>query len=452
MYMLGSMTINSRGHLAIGEQDLVELAEKYGTPLYVYDESLIRERCRAYREALNQHYPQGEILFAGKAFLTLGMGRLLLQEGLGLDVVSAGELYIAAQAGFPMERVCFHGNNKSPAELKMALDLGVGRIAVDSLMELDRLEEKASRRRKIVPLLLRVRPGISADTHRYIQTGQEDSKFGLGISDGQVFAAVKKVLKSPYLELLGLHCHIGSQILDSQPFQLAAEIMMDLREEIRLKTGTLLPELNLGGGLGIRYIAGDRPVGISDLVMLLAETLKKKAREHNSTLPRLLLEPGRSIVGEAGITLYTVGTIKDVPGVRRYVSVDGGMSDNLRSALYGARYRALLANRPQEPAEETVTVAGKACESGDILIYDLRLPSPRPGDILAVLSTGAYHFSMFSHYNRHLRPAVVFINGGLTELVVKRETLEDLIRPELIPPHLEKEPDFKTVGELGGSA
>ena len=274
-----------------------------------------------------------------------------------------GTLY-CCPGRFPMERVCFHGNNKSPAELKMALDLGVGRIAVDSLMELDRLEEKASRRRKIVPLLLRVRPGISADTHRYIQTGQEDSKFGLGISDGQVFAAVKKVLKSPYLELLGLHCHIGSQILDSQPFQLAAEIMMDLREEIRLKTGTLLPELNLGGGLGIRYIAGDRPVGISDLVMLLAETLKKKAREHNSTLPRLLLEPGRSIVGEAGITLYTVGTIKDVPGVRRYVSVDGGMSDNLRSALYGARYRALLANRPQEPAEETVTVAGRPVNRG----------------------------------------------------------------------------------------
>lgn len=452
MNMPGSLTINSNGHLAIGEHDLVELAGKYGTPLYVYDEELIRKRCREYREALECHYPQGEAIFAGKAFLTLAMCRLLMQEGLGLDVVSEGELYTAARAGFPMEQVYFHGNNKSTAELRMAIELGVGRIVVDSLMELELLGEEASRQRKTVRILLRVKPGISADTHRYIQTGQEDSKFGLGISDGQALAAVRKALKTPRLKLMGLHCHIGSQILDLQPFQLAAKVMMDLREEIRLKTGTLLPEIDLGGGLGIRYTAGDNPAGVADLVQLLAEAIRDKAQQYSCPLPRLLLEPGRSIVGEAGVTLYTVGTIKDVPGIRRYISVDGGMSDNLRCALYGARYEALLANRPQEPAEELVTVAGKACESGDILIYDLKLPSPRPGDILTVLSTGAYHFSMYSQYNRHLRPAVVFVTREQAELVVRRESLNDLIRLEMIPPHLEKMPDLKTAGRLGGSA
>lgn len=452
MYMPGNMTINDNGYLAIGELDLVKLAEQYGTPLYVYDEALIRKRCREYREALKRHYPQGEAIFAGKAFLTLAMCRLLMQEGLGLDVVSEGELYTAARAGFPMEQVYFHGNNKSPAELKMAVELGVGRIVVDSLMELELLGQEASRQRKTVRILLRVRPGISADTHRHIQTGQEDSKFGLGISDGQALTAAKKALKAPRLKLMGLHCHIGSQIIDLRPFQLAAEIMMDLREEIRLKTGTLLLELDLGGGLGIRYTAGDNPAGVTDLVLLLAEAIKGKAKQHCCPLPRLLLEPGRSIVGEAGVTLYTVGTIKEVPGIRRYVSVDGGMSDNLRCALYGARYEAVLANRPQEPAEELVTVAGKACESGDILIYDIKLPSPRPGDILAVLSTGAYHFSMYSQYNRHPRPAVVFVNGGQAELVVRREPLEELTRLELIPSHLEKVPDFKTAKQLGGSA
>ncbi len=452
MYMPGSMTINNRGHLAIGELDLPELAQKYGTPVYVYDEALIRKRCREYQEALEQHYPHGKAIFAGKAFLTLAMCRLLMQEELGLDVVSEGELYTAARAGFPMEQVYFHGNNKDPAELKMAVELGVGRVVVDSIMELERLGQEASRQRKTVGILLRVRPGISADTHRYVQTGQEDSKFGLGISDGQALAATKKALKMPRLKLMGLHCHIGSQILDLSPYKLAAEIMMGLREEIRLKTGILLPELDLGGGLGIRYTNRDNPAEVSDLVLLLAEAIKIKTEQYGCPLPRLSLEPGRSIVGEAGITLYTVGTIKDVPGIRRYVSVDGGMSDNLRCALYGAGYDALLANRPLEPAEELVTVAGKACESGDILIHDLKLPFPRPGDILAVFSTGAYHFSMYSQYNRHLRPPVVFVNGELAELVVRREPLEDLTRLELIPPHLQKLPGFKIAEELEGSA
>ncbi len=451
MYLPGSMTINNSGNLAIGEQDLMELAVKYGTPLYVYDEALIRRLCREYRQALEQHYPQGEPIFAGKAFLTLSMCRLLMQEQFGLDVVSAGELHTAARAGFPMEQIYFHGNNKSPGELKMAVELGVGRVVVDSLMELELLGKEASQQHKTVQIMLRVKPGISADTHHYIQTGQEDSKFGLGISDGQALAAVKKALKIPRIKLVGLHCHIGSQILDIRPFKLAAEIMMDLREEIHHKTGVLLPELDLGGGLGIRYIAGDHPTRAADLVALLGEAIGAKAKQYGSPLPRLLLEPGRSIVGEAGITLYTVGTIKDVPGIRRYVSVDGGMSDNLRPALYGARYEALLANRPREPAGELVTVAGKACESGDILICDIWLPSPRPGDILAVFSTGAYHFSMYSHYNRHPRPAVVFVNGARTELVVKRESLEDLIRQEIIPPHLEELSGLEN-GELEGSA
>jgi len=433
------MEVNSKNHLTIAGVDLVELAEKYGTPLYVYNEDLIRSQCRLYREELARHYPRGEIIYAGKAFLTLAMCRLLQQEGLSLDVVSGGELYTAIQAGFPMERVYFHGNNKSDAELALAVKVGVGRIVVDSFMELERLNREAERQGKQAEILLRVKPGIAAHTHHYIQTGQEDSKFGLGISDGQALEGIKLARALPNLVLRGLHCHIGSQIMTAEPFCLAAETMMDFMQSVRAATGVLLQELDLGGGLGIRYTGEDEPCGISDLLPLLARTVKEKAREHAYPYPKLMLEPGRSIVGEAGVTLYTVGTIKDIPGVRKYISVDGGMMDNLRTALYGARYEAVLANRARDPAAETVTVAGKACESGDILIRDLALPPVSPGDLLLVFSTGAYHFSMYSQYNRNPRPAVVFLRRGKAELVVRRESYQDLINLDCIPAHLRED-------------
>ncbi|MEW5785195.1 MAG: diaminopimelate decarboxylase [Bacillota bacterium] len=438
--------VNERGHLTAAGVDLVELAAQYGTPLYVYDEDLMRRNCRSYRETFSQYYSHGEIAYAGKAFLTMAMCRLLCQEGLSLDVVSAGELYLAQKAGFPMERVYFHGNNKSASELHAAVELGVGRVVVDNAAELEQLAAEAERQRRAVSILLRIKPGVSPHTHQYIQTGQVDSKFGLGISDGQAIAAVKRALKAPRLHLSGLHCHIGSQILDPHPFAAAAGIMVSLLQEIRRKVGVTLPELNLGGGLGIRYTRVDQLCGLNDFLHLLSHTVTSQAAESDFPLPKLTLEPGRSIVGEAGLTLYTIGTIKEVPGIRRYAAVDGGMTDNLRPALYGARYEAALANRAGEEATQAVTIAGKACESSDIILKDIVLPSLKSGDILAVFSTGAYHFSMFSHYNRHLRPAVVFLSGGRAELVVRRESLEDLTRPEIIPPHLQGMPAAEAKG------
>jgi diaminopimelate decarboxylase len=438
VFLPETVKINDANHLEMAGVDLVETAKQHETPLYVYNEELIRRKCRAYREALSKAYPAFEVAYAGKAFLNMAMCRLLEQEGLSLDVVSGGELYLAGQAGFPMERVYFHGNNKSLAEMAMALEMGVGRIVVDNLAELEQLEKEARRQRKSISVLLRVKPGVSGHTHRHIQTGQVDSKFGLDIESGQVLAAVKRCLKAPCLDLRGLHCHIGSQILDPAPFCRAAEIMVTLLQAVRRETGAALPELNLGGGLGISYTREDRCPGAGEFVQELAEAVRAKAREHELPLPKLILEPGRSIVGEAGITLYTIGTIKEVPGVRRYIAVDGGMTDNLRAALYGARYEAVLANRVNDEPLETVTVAGKACESGDILIRDIALPAARAGDILAVFNTGAYHYSMFSHYNRHLRPAVVFLRRGRAELVSRRETLADLARLERVPPHLER--------------
>jgi len=443
VYLPETVKVNNQNHLTMAGVDLVQLARTYGTPLYVYDEDLIRHNCRSYRDLLAKSYPDSRIAYAGKAFLTMAMCRLLQQEGLSLDVVSGGELYLAYKAGFPMEKIYFHGNNKSASELKMALELGVGRIVVDNRAELAQLAREAEKQGRSAAILLRVRPGVSAQTHHYIQTGQEDSKFGLGLSDGQLMAAVKEALKSPRITLCGLHCHIGSQILEARPFFLAAQVMVAALQEIHNKTGVALPELNLGGGLGIRYTREDRPYSRSDFLQMLARAVREKAEELNYPLPQLTLEPGRSIVGEAGLTLYTVGHVKELPGLRTYVPVDGGMTDNLRTALYEARYEAALANRVVGEPLQKVTIAGKACESSDIMIRDIELPAPQSGDILAVFSTGAYHHSMFSHYNRHLRPAVVFLSRGQAALVAERETYEELARLERIPAHLQLEQDAR---------
>lgn len=434
--MHGTMHLNSRGHLEIGGCDTVQLAQEFGTPLYVLDESLIRERCRQYCSSLARHYPDSEVLYAGKTFLALALCRIMEEEGLGLDVASGGELYTALRAGFPPHRLYFNGNNKSPAELFMALEAGIGRIVVDNLYELDLLEHLARRHRAKARILIRVTPGIEAHTHHYIQTGQEDSKFGLGLQSGAALEGVRKALSSRSLLLKGLHCHIGSQIFDLEPYRLAAEAMIGFMAEIRDHLGVALDELDLGGGLGIPYLATDEPPSVEDLITVLASAVKETASRRDLPLPRLILEPGRSLVGDAGTTLYTVGAIKRLPGVRNYLAVDGGMADNPRHALYGARYEAILANRAAEPGQEVYTVAGKCCESGDILIRDLLLPQARPGDILAVSCTGAYNYSMSSNYNRLPRPATVLVAAGQADLILERETYEDLIAKDIIPKRL----------------
>ncbi len=439
MLFLEWMDTNDKGHLVVEDCDMVKLAQDYGTPLYVYNETQIRHNCRKYVESLQAFYPHGEIIYAGKSFLIKAMCSLLKEENLSLDVVSGGELYTAMQAGFPARQIYFHGNNKTSHELEMALDEQVGRIVVDSFTELDLLNELAGKRGQKAEILIRVKPGITAHTHDYIQTGQNDSKFGLGIDDGQAMQAVKKALGFSHVSLKGIHCHIGSQIFDvEEPFRLVANKMVGFLQDISREVDVELQELNLGGGLGIRHTPQDEPVAIEEFVQIIAAAVKYECESNSFPLPKLMMEPGRSIIGEPGLTLYTVGTIKEIPGIRTYVSVDGGMMDNLRPALYNAEYTAVLANRVLEPAEGKFTIAGKACESGDILIKDLPLPLPQKGNIMAVFSTGAYHFSMYSDYNRNLRPAVVFVRNGRAEVVVRRETYEDMVQMENIPAHLQK--------------
>jgi diaminopimelate decarboxylase len=426
MILAGTMKINDRGHLEIGGCDTVDLARQFGTPLYVMDEELIRENCRRYVRALQKIYPRGKIIYAGKTFLVKAMAALIKDEGLGLDVVSGGELYTALKAGFPPERIYFHGNNKTPRELKEAMEAGTGRVIVDSFSELEELNELSKQYRKKTAILLRVKPGVEAHTHDYIQTGKDDSKFGFGLSDA--LEAVCLVLNSsPYLELRGFHCHIGSQIFQLQPYRLAVKVMLNFISGISARTGYVTSELDIGGGLGIRYQKNDSPPSIEYFVETIAGTVRKFAQQKDFPLPELLLEPGRSIAGEAGITLYSVGVLKDIPGVRRYVSVDGGMMDNIRPALYQASYDAMLANKAFREPLEKVTVAGKACESGDLLLEDVFLPPAEKGDLLAVFSTGAYCYSMASNYNRNPRPAVIFVRGGKPRVVVRRETYGDLV-------------------------
>lgn len=438
MFFTGTMRINELGHLEIGGCDTVALAKEFGTPLYVMDEELIRKNCALYRDTFARVYPNSQVAYAGKAFLTKAMCRLADEEGLALDVVSGGEIYTALAAGFPAAKMIFHGNNKSPAEINMALEHGVSRFVVDSFSELELLEELAAGADKTAGIYLRIKPGIEAHTHHYIQTGQMDSKFGMGLSDGEAMAAVKTVVKMNHVELKGLHCHIGSQIFDLKPFQLAATVMVNFMAEIKKKTGLVLKELDLGGGFGIRYQREDNPYSLEEFVELIAATVKESCAVHDLPLPKLLVEPGRSIVGEAGTTLYTVGSVKEVPGIRKYVAVDGGMMDNLRPALYEAKYEAILANRANDPVEETVSIAGKACESGDMLIWDITLPPLKRGDLLAVLSTGAYHYSMANNYNRFGRPPVVFVRDGQADLVVARETYENIVQNDCIPARMQR--------------
>ncbi|WP_075982192.1 diaminopimelate decarboxylase [Bacillus massilinigeriensis] len=427
----GTMNINEQGHLEIGGVDTVEMVEEFGTPVYVYDVALIRERARGFKKTFEKLGVKAQVAYASKAFSSIAMIQLAEEEGLSLDVVSGGELYTAIAAEFPVERIHFHGNNKSIDELSMAIDYHIGCIVVDNFHELKLLQSLCKQKKRKMNILLRVTPGIEAHTHDYILTGQEDSKFGFDLQNGQVDAALKLALESEWMNVLGLHCHIGSQIFETTGFIIAARKIFEKLNEWKETLSFEPSVLNLGGGFGIKYTEEDAPLEPSKYVEAIIEEVKQNVNKYDMKAPEIWIEPGRSLVGDAGTTLYRVGSRKDVPNVRHYLAVDGGMSDNIRPALYQAKYEAVLANRPLDEVEETVSIAGKCCESGDMLIWDLPLPKADSNDILAVFCTGAYGYSMANNYNRIPRPPVVFIENGKARLVVKRESFEDIIRQDL---------------------
>ncbi len=433
MFVSKNLSVNEQGHLTAGGVDTTELAAKYGTPLYVMDEDLIREHCRSFKESMDRYYGgEGLVCYASKAFCCKAMCKIMLEEGMGLDVVSEGELYTALSVGFPADRICFHGNNKTDRELAYALENNVGRIIVDNIYELDRLNGLAEETGRNANIMYRIKPGIDAHTHNFIMTGQIDSKFGFALETGEAFEAVKKALKCSHIRLVGLHCHIGSQIFDIDPFVKAAEVMLDFIAKIKEELGAEIGELNLGGGFGIKYTDEDSPVSYDKYMEKVSARVKEICAERKIKQPFILIEPGRSIAAPAGITLYTVGGKKVIPGIRTYVSIDGGMGDNPRYALYQSKYDAVVANKAGEPKTETVTVAGKCCETGDLIGEGMPVQPVEPGDILAILATGAYNYSMSSNYNRIPKPAVVMLHNGESRVVVKRETNEDIIRNDLL--------------------
>jgi diaminopimelate decarboxylase len=438
MYLHGTSTINDQGHLQIGGCDSADLVKEFGTPLYVMDEALIRQRCSEFMEAFRESGLNFQVAYASKAFCVMAMCRIADEEGLSLDVVSDGELYTALKAGFPAERIHFHGNNKTPDEINMAIDAQIGCFVVDNFVELQMLNELALQKGQKVKALLRITPGVEAHTHEFISTGQTDSKFGFDLGNGAAFRAVEETSKQSNIQLLGIHSHIGSQIFEVEGFKMAVEKVAGFAVEVREKLDVTLRVINLGGGFGIRYTAEDSPLKLAEYVKAITDAIKTQFANVQYPIPEIWIEPGRSIVGDAGTTLYTVGTNKEIPGVNKYIAIDGGMTDNIRPALYGAKYEAMLANRANDADEEVVTVAGKACESGDKILWDLSLPKANPGDILAVSSTGAYNYAMASNYNRIRRPAVVFVQNGQADLAVKRESHDNIIDNDVIPARLQK--------------
>ena len=432
MFVSDSLNVNEKGHLTIGGVCSVEMAKKYGTPLFIFDEDGIRENCRAYVKSIEENYDgNGLVLYASKAFSCMEMCRLCNEEKMGLDVVSGGELYTAKRAGFPMDRVFFHGNNKTYDELVFAIDSGVGTIIVDNLTELETIEGIAKAKNKKVDIMFRIKPGIDAHTHSFIRTGQIDSKFGFALETGEALEAVKQACASEFVDLVGLHCHIGSQIFDIDPFVLAAQVMCKFIAQIKAETGLEIKCLNLGGGFGIKYLETDKPVPYGEYMTKVANAIKASCKELSIKLPKILLEPGRSIIGSEAITVYTVGSVKHIPNVRTYVSVDGGMTDNPRYILYQSQYEMLCANKADQPKTQTVTVAGKCCESGDLLGENVPMQELEPGDMLAVLSTGAYNYSMASNYNRIPIPCAIMVSKGKDRVIIKRESYDDIIRNDV---------------------
>lgn len=424
--------VNAAGHLTLGGCDAVELAREYGTPLYVFDEATLRGQCRAFAGAFTGRYPRTMVAYAAKAYAGVAVLRLVAEEGLGLDVVSGGELATALAAGFPPDRMHLHGNNKAPAELREALAAGIGRIVVDNLDELALLERIAAERGGAADILLRLSPGVDPHTHDKITTGILDTKFGMSIQTGDAAMAVERALASPSLNLLGYHCHIGSQVFEQESYVETVDKMLGFAAAMRDRHGYAPEEFSPGGGYAVQYVQGSPAPEPDVYAELVVDALHAACERHGLPLPRLFVEPGRSIVARAGVALYTVGARKVIPGVRTYVSVDGGMSDNIRPAIYDAKYEALVADRATAEPDETVTVAGKYCESGDILIRDIALAGPRADDILAIPASGAYCVPMSSNYNAALRPAIVFVKDGAARLVRRRETYEDLVRAEMV--------------------
>ena len=431
MKLFGNMKIEENT-LVIGGVKTTKLAEEFGTPLYVMDEELLRNNCRKYFRLFKCYENGNKVAYAGKSFLTLSMCKLVEEEGLYLDVVSGGELYTAYKANFPLERVLFHGNNKTLEEINMGVKLGVGTFVVDNLFEIEQLNQISKKEGRIQNIYLRITPGIEAHTHEYIKTGQIDSKFGFAPVGDNIINAIKRAIKLENVNLCGLHCHIGSQIFEITPYEDAAEIMLKLIKRIKDETGYLIKELDLGGGFGIYYSNEDKPKETEEYCNAILNKVDEVCKKINLEKPILVIEPGRSISGNAGITLYTIGSIKDIPSIRKYVSVDGGMTDNIRPALYNARYECIVANRVIYDSKEKVTISGKCCESGDILLKAIKIPSVLSGDLLAVMSTGAYGYSMSNNYNKIPKAAVVMVSNGESRIICKRESYDDIIKNEVI--------------------
>ena len=427
-----NLSVNEKGHLCFAGLDVTKLAEKYATPLYLLDEDKIRENCRIYKNAMEAAFGSSALpLYAGKALCIKDIYRVMREENMGIDVVSCGELFTAHAAGFPLERAYFHGNNKTNADISYAMDKGIGYFVCDNNEELLAIEHEAAQRGITQRILIRITPGIDPHTHKAISTGSVDSKFGAAIETGDAEFLVTLALKQPHINLMGYHCHIGSQIFETQPFIDASEIMLTFIAHMRDRVGYTAKELNLGGGMGVRYLDEHPNIDYTKNIKEIAEHMYSVCERLSLDMPNVRMEPGRSIVANAGMTLYTVGALKTIPGFRNYVSIDGGMTDNPRYALYQAPYTILLANRMCEEANTLCTVAGRCCESGDLIQEEVRLPQPNRNDILAVLTTGAYNYAMASNYNRIPRPAMVRLSQGTDTLILKRETFEDLIRNEL---------------------
>ena len=428
MLLYPHFDINDQGHLTVGGLDTTALAAEFGTPVNILDENHIRAQMRLYIRCAKQSFGEHALpLFASKSLCCAEIYRIAAEEGMGIDCVSPGELYIARRTGFPASRIYFHGNNKTDRDIEDALDMGVGTFVVDNREELEALSRAALARDVCARILLRITPGIDPHTHKAISTGGVDSKFGSAIFTGQAEQIVKTALDTPGVDLQGLHCHIGSQIFEAQPFVDAAGIMVAFMADMMHKYGAALHELNLGGGLGVRYTKEQPTLDVPGTIATIADKVKELCAAHGIDMPRVILEPGRSLVAAAGVTLYTVGSVKEIPGFKNYVSVDGGMADNPRYALYQSPYTALIANKADRPADFCATVAGRCCESGDLLGEGMMLQRPVRGDVLAMLVTGAYQHSMASNYNKIPRPPLVMVKDGQARVVVRRETYEDLL-------------------------
>ncbi|MBP5207151.1 MAG: diaminopimelate decarboxylase [Clostridia bacterium] len=424
--------INEKGHLTVCGADTAALAEKYGTPLYILDEDFVRAKCRQYKASFEKHFPSGSTpFFASKALSFVGIYRIIAEEGLGTDIVSPGELYTAQKAGFPISKTCFHGNNKTDADIEYGIKAGVGYFVVDGMDELNALDRIAKRLGVVQDILLRITPGIDPHTFAAVNTGRIDSKFGSSTDTGAAEEITRAALSLDNVRLCGYHCHIGSQIFESEPFCRAAKIMTEFSALIKRRYGYEAGIINLGGGFGVRYYDGQEEPDIDSFTAEIAEVIKDTCNKNGMKFPVIFMEPGRSIVGAAGVTVYTVGSVKTIPGFRTYVSVDGGMPDNPRYALYASRYTALIANKASLPCTEEYTVAGRCCESGDLIGEGMRMQSAVRGDKLAVLVTGAYNYSMASNYNRLPLPPIVIVSGGVDRLAVRRQSFDDLIRNEL---------------------